>query len=256
MYNLSLEIASLATNELVMPINRAVFPGYAKLAKTLAVLRAGYLEVLAAIAMFILPAGVGVALTADLFVPVIFGPNWTGAIPVVQLLAISSTLVALQTNNGHIFLALEMPRTVTVLAAISATIFIPRTIWLTRENGATGAAWGNLAAVLLMLPINLTILFRKLELELFQFLRPIWKPLVSTLGMVGTVLYIKHYILVQLLFLGTMAQLFLVCIAGAMAYAVFIGLLWQLSGRPAGAERYVVNRLADYRSRVMARVSA
>ncbi len=255
MYNLSLEIASLPTNELVMPINRAVFPGYAKLAKTLAVLRAGYLEVLAAIAMFILPAGVGVALTADFFVPVILGPNWSGLIPVVQLLAISSTLVALQTNNGNIYLALGSPRTLTALALLSVTIFVPLVIWLTRENGATGAAWGNLAAVLLMLPINLSVLFRKLELKAPQFLRAIWRPLVSTLGMVGVVLYIKHSILVHWLFLGTMAQLLLVCIAGAVAYSVFIGLLWQLSGRPAGAERYVVNRLAHYRSRRMAGTS-
>ncbi|MGH8658849.1 MAG: oligosaccharide flippase family protein, partial [Gammaproteobacteria bacterium] len=255
-YNLSLEIASLPTGELVMPINRAVFPGYAKLASTPAALRAGYLEVLATIAMFVLPAGVGVALTADLFVPVILGPNWAGAIPMVQLLAISSALVALQSNNGNIYLALGSPRTLTVLALLSVTIFVTLVISFARDNGAVGAALGNVIAVLLMLPINLSVLCKKLELKPPQYLHAIWRPFVSTLGMVGIVLYIKHYILAQLTFLGTMAQLLFLCIAGAIAYAVLVGLLWHLSGRPAGAERYIVNRLADYRLKLVAEVSA
>jgi hypothetical protein len=77
-FNVSYELASLPSTELIAPINRAVFPAYAKLAKeSPEALRVEYLSVIAMIMLIAAPAVLGLAAVAPLLVPVMLGPNWS-----------------------------------------------------------------------------------------------------------------------------------------------------------------------------------
>lgn len=75
-FNMSYEISNMPTTELVAPINRAVFPGYAKLKHDLQSMRAGYLKVVGIIALIALPAAAGIGVVAPLLVPVWLGDKW------------------------------------------------------------------------------------------------------------------------------------------------------------------------------------
>ncbi len=94
-FNMSYEISNMPTTELVAPINRAVFPGYAKLKHDLQSMRAGYLKVVGIIALIALPAAAGIGVVAPLLVPVWLGDKWIKSIPLMQVLAFSGGLVYL-----------------------------------------------------------------------------------------------------------------------------------------------------------------
>src|SRR5262249_17482365 len=82
-YNLSFEISNMPTSELAAPINRAVLPGYSKMHRETGSISASYLEVIALIALFSVPAGAGIAAVADPFVNVVLGAKWLDTIPLI-----------------------------------------------------------------------------------------------------------------------------------------------------------------------------
>src|SRR5690606_13728600 len=61
MFTVAYEISTLPTTELVAPINRAVFPGYSRISNDLKLLRQSYLDVVGVIALFALPAALGIS---------------------------------------------------------------------------------------------------------------------------------------------------------------------------------------------------
>lgn len=111
-YSIAYEISSLPTSELVAPINRPAFPGYSRLAQDPDGLRSSFLSVISMITLFAMPAGVGIAVVADLLVPAVLGQNWLAATPLIQVLALYDTIVAVQTNINYVYLAVGRPRTV------------------------------------------------------------------------------------------------------------------------------------------------
>ncbi len=110
LFSLSYEISNLPTSDLIAPINRAIFPGYAQKAVDLGALRRMYLEVIGLIALLAVPAGVGIAAVAELMVPVVLGPKWVDAVPAMTALSFYGVLLALKSNNHYVYLALGRPR--------------------------------------------------------------------------------------------------------------------------------------------------
>jgi lipopolysaccharide exporter len=88
-FSMSSQIANMASQELIAPIKQALFPGYAKLAHDIALLKKAFLDVYGILVLLALPAAIGIGLTAEFFVPLLLGPKWHGAVPVIEILVIS-----------------------------------------------------------------------------------------------------------------------------------------------------------------------
>ncbi len=144
LYGMGYEISNLPTTELIAPINRAVFPGYAQTATDLSGLRRAYLSVISMILMLALPSAAGIAAIAPLMVPVILGPKWLQAIPVIKILAFYGAAMAVQTNMASVFLALAKPRVLTILAAANAAALLPALLVLTFSCGRDRSGLGIL----------------------------------------------------------------------------------------------------------------
>ena len=80
-FSLSYEISNLPTTELSAPINRATFPGYARLASAPDELRKQFLNVISMIALVTMPAAFGVAAVAESLVPTLLGAKWSSVSP-------------------------------------------------------------------------------------------------------------------------------------------------------------------------------
>ncbi len=78
----------MPTTELLFPIMRAVFPGYAAVASDRATLARTFLGVQGTIVMLTLPAAVAIMILADPIVRLLLGPNWLEAIPLIQVLGL------------------------------------------------------------------------------------------------------------------------------------------------------------------------
>lgn len=241
LYTVASEVASLPTTELVAPINRAVYPGYARTSANLEDLRRAYLKVISIIVMLALPAAAGIAVTAELIVPVVLGENWLGAIPLMQILAIYGAVIAIQTNIAAVYLALAKPQILTMLAVVNLVVLLPLLVVLAGAAGAVGAAWAYLGTACVVAPINFFVLFRSLQLKLSAFAEVVWRPLLATLFMVAIVRVWSGQTAVWLGESMLVARLLSAVLLGAIGYGACVLLLWTLSSRPAGAERHILS---------------
>ncbi|GAB3433962.1 lipopolysaccharide biosynthesis protein [Massilia solisilvae] len=244
-YSIASEISSLPTTELVAPVNRAAFPGYAKAAGNLAALRASFLNVVSSIAMVALPAGVSILVVADLLVPAALGWKWQSAVPIIQILAIYGVIEAVQNNIGYVYLALGRTTLITWTAglqfALLVSLLIPGILWF----GVLGAAGAFLVTMILMIPVNQYLIARCLGLSALQFVRHVMRPLVASSVMGAVVLLLKDALQPRPVTLDYVMALLLCVAAGALVYAGSLYALWRWAGRPSGPEGYAFARLED-----------
>ncbi|HZF14460.1 MAG TPA: lipopolysaccharide biosynthesis protein [Steroidobacteraceae bacterium] len=239
LYNVGYEIANLPTTELVAPINRAAFPGYAKVAADAEGLRKGFLDVIAVVTLFAIPAGIGLAAVAPIACQVLLGPNWLGAIPIIEIVAIQGAITALQSNGFAVYLALGRADLATRITAGYVIMLLPLSAALTASKGITGAAIACLVTAAVFAPVNYFVLLRKLDLPVSRFLAVIWRPASAACVMFYATRAVTA--LLAPVVPGLIALLLSVA-CGAIVYIACVALCWRLAGSPAGSERAVIER--------------
>jgi len=129
-------------------------------------------------------------------------------------------------------------------------LLIPALIFMTQRHGVIGAAWASFGVALVMIPVNYVFIFRALGIRTSQVLREIWRPILSTSVMTAGVQWFVAG-LADTSHLGVQVAHLLCAIAiGVAIYPVVSWVLWQLSGRPPGAEQHAL----DYLLRVLQRL--
>src|SRR5699024_7288032 len=94
-------------NNLIMQIktefsqtfSMVLLPLYTELKETLTSLRNTYLSITSYTALISAPVLVGISLTADMFIPLIFGEKWADSVIVVQVLSIATIIPVVTANN-------------------------------------------------------------------------------------------------------------------------------------------------------------
>lgn len=238
-YNLGYEIAHLPTTELAAPVNRAVFPGYTRMAGTPGSLRAGFLAVVASIALIAIPAAVGVAALAEELVHVLLGQQWLECIPIIQILSIQGLFAALQSNAGYIFIATGRPSTSTRLATLRLAILMPTLFIGTTFGGSIGAAWAVLGTMLLILPFSYAAIFKSLRLRPKDYGPILWRPLVGAGGMLLAITVWRQWLDSVAPSSSHSATLLTSIFIGFTSYVAATFLLWHVAGRPVGPESHV-----------------
>ena len=242
-YGISAEISMLPSNEMVAPINRAAFPGYAKAAHDMDKLRDSFLKVIASIALIALPAGIGIVSVAELLVPAALGWKWLDAIPIIQILAIYGVIKALQTNISYIYLVLGKTRRITMIMSIQALIQISALVPAVYYYGTLGAAWSSLGTAILLIPLNQYLVAQCLNLSATRFCRELIRPLTASLVMMAVVVAIKSQLVLRHETLDYVLALLLCAASGALVYVTAMYLLWRIAGRPEGAEEFTFRRV-------------
>lgn len=237
-YSISVEIAHLPSNELVAPVNRAAFPGYAKVAHDLPALRASFLKVIGAIAMVSIPSGAGIIMVADLLVPAALGWKWASAIPVIQLLAVYGVIKAVQTNISYIYLALGHVKRITIISCIQVSFMLVVLIPSAMEWGVMGAAGAYVATGVLMIPINQVLVARCLDLNGSTFMRELVRPLAAASIMALAILALKSQLVLRHETLDYVLALLLCVAVGALVYVMVLYVLWRLFAQNGGIERH------------------
>lgn len=236
-FNVSFEVSNLPTSELIAPINRAVFPGYARKSTDVTDLRQGYLNVISVIAAFGMPAAFGIAATSQWFVPLLLGDQWLEAAPLISILAFYGILAAMITNAHYVYLALGKPHVAAYLGIGQISLLLSMLAFLVIGYGATGAAYAYLGSQVIFTPFSFAVLFRIIGINARDLLHVIWRPAVSAASM---------YIIVRL---GTPAfgsepfgnvtgviHLLAAVAIGITSYLSCLYILWTLSARPLGTE--------------------
>jgi O-antigen/teichoic acid export membrane protein len=227
--------------ELVSPINRAAFPGYAKISHNVPRLQQGFLKMLAAIALVVIPAGVGVALVAEPAVHVMLGERWLQAVPAIQLLSLYGCLGGLQGNANAVYMAIGKPRLQSSMLIVFVAVLLPAVLILTPVYGHIGAAMAYMLAGLVAVPYNLLNICKCLSMPGRRLLETLWRPVVGTVFMAGVVALMLFLLPWDASWTGQMVKMVACSVTGVAVYIVVVIGTWHLVGQPDGAERWALD---------------
>jgi O-antigen/teichoic acid export membrane protein len=239
LYSAAYEISNLPTSELVAPLNRAIFPGYAKLASDMPQLRRGFLSVVSVIAACAFPISAGMVVTAALLVPVLLGRAWMDTVPLIHLLVLYGLLVALQANTSSVYLALGRPNILTIVFGWNTLALVLALLWMVPHQGVVGAARAVVVVASLAMPLNYFLVLRLLDLSVWRLCAVMWRPAVAAAVMAVVLRFMIDHWSIQ----GNVLGLAESVLTGAIVYAVLLLTLWLCSGRPSGPEQIAISAL-------------
>jgi lipopolysaccharide exporter len=235
-YSVGAEVAALPTTELVEPLGRAAFSGFAAGRQEKAAPGETFLRLIGSAALLTLPAGIGLSLVAAPLVAVAFGPGWEQAVPVLRILSLSFTVMVF----GHLSLLLLSAHALlgrlVGITLVGAAVRIGMLAVLIPAYGLPGAAAGAAMGVLTEQILTVGTALRRFGVEVGDLLRAVWRPAVAALAMAGALAWSG---------LGWRDEDGILLLAeavgvGSLAYVVVLLGCWMAAGRPAGAERDVL----------------
>ncbi|MDH3659276.1 MAG: lipopolysaccharide biosynthesis protein [Alphaproteobacteria bacterium] len=168
-----------------------------------------------------LPIFFGLALIADLAIPMAFGWDWTGSIEPFRILCLFSIFYAMSLIANQILLSAGHASTVFRLSVMNALLFATAVGFAAPHGIKVTAVAGGLANAL-CLPLYFYVLRQKLRIDLAQVgadLLPIW---TAATAMAVAVLAARFYLL------NALDQLLTLGLAILLGALVFAGVIWLL----------------------------
>jgi len=241
-YTLGREIADVPLTEISAPANRALGPGIAKLQQEPKRLAQALTQALGAVAIAACPLGLGLAAVSPAAVPLLLGKGWSAAVPIVQLLALSSLVGALRGILGYALTITGRYRSVATLQWVRALALVIAGIPAAFLAGPLGmaAAFG----VSELATCGLQAIYYRRYMPDFtpsSLLAAIKRPVLASLTMLVIVIALQRLSLPSLL-----AQLSLEVTGGALVYAAVLLGLWRFSGRPKGPESVLLSQVQSF----------
>jgi len=244
-YTAAREIARVPSYDVAAPVNRAVFPGYVKLAADRSELRAAYLRVTSIILLFVIPAATGLSVLAHHAVLILLGDPWLTAAPLVQLLAISGALGVLVSTGHHVNLAVGMSRSTTLVLIASLAISLPTMLVLVPHYGAAGAAMAALAASIVIAPFNLVVLARAIAIRPRDIVQIAWRPVVGSLAMAAALVWAQRALPIATTMPAHLGWAAVLVLGGALVYAAVVVSAWAVRRDAGSAESWLLRQLLD-----------
>lgn len=242
-YNVSNEFASIPSSEMGAPINRALLPGFAKLAGDGQAISRAFINAAGMVALIAIPAAAGIFAVAPFLVPVVLGAKWLDGVPVMEVLSVNSAILVFHGTIVTTLVATGNPLATTRTNAFFVVVLLIGMFLLTGPLGPLGAAYAVLIASVICTPIFVFQLGKYAFVKAGDFSRVVLRPLIASILMVAAVrLALPDYVPGMS---ASRAGLMLACgvALGGAAYAVGMFLLWALMGRPEGSEWQVFSRL-------------
>jgi O-antigen/teichoic acid export membrane protein len=246
-YNVSYEIATMPTTALSAPINRALLPGFARIASDPEAMSAAYRNAIGMLSLIALPAAAGIFAVAPYLVPVALGHKWLAGVPLMEILAFNGGLLLIHSSICTALIAVGHPDRVVKTNAVYVVMLLGLLALLVPRLGLPGAAYAALTTSVLCTPVYLWQVRRTVGILPSEFLRAVIRPVAAAMAMALVVRLIVPEWTEQMASMTALAWLIAGVLIGVMTYVGAMLLLWRLAGRPDGAERVV---LAQARQRL------
>ncbi len=245
-FNVATEISSLPATELIAPLNRAVYPAYARLATRPEELTRRFIEVFGLIALIAFPVSFGIVSVAEPMVRVMLGQQWMEAVPLIRIIALSGLVGALQSNMYLVILALGKPKVNTLLGSILLIFTLPTIVYASLQYGIIGAAWAHFGISGLFGLTGISLVFSRItQIKIKLLLNLLMRPLLSAALMASALLMIDKWLLAGPEESMAITRLLILVPAGAIIYLGTILSLWLLAGRPNSAEGILLKILKE-----------
>jgi PST family polysaccharide transporter len=194
------------------------FSAFASVQHDLERLGAGLAQANRYVALVCFPVTIGVAVSAPLLVPVVFGDRWLPAVHTVEILSLAGPCLSVTSLDNALFHALGRPSWTLRLGVVDLALAIPAFV-IGSHFGIVGVATGVVIAGYVLVAVQLWARSRALGQTVGAQLRPMLPIAVATAVMAVAALAAREIVTGQL---GDVAALAVVVAVGAV---VFIGCL-------------------------------
>lgn len=254
LYNVGEQLANMPLGEFLPVVNRALFPGLLRFKDHAENLRRNALDVVGILAGLSLPTAVGFAFVAPEAVHILYGAQWTEAIPLVEAISIGAGIQTIA-SAVTISTGLALGRTELLFARslVFACVRVPAFIIGTWLYGLEGAAGGYLAGCCVMMVSNVAVLCRMLRANVLDILGRLWRSLAAVGVMAGALFGLEAAMTAAGPGLGAPALLLAKVAVGAGAYAGARLVIWRLAGKPESIEVRALELIGAIKARVAAR---
>jgi O-antigen/teichoic acid export membrane protein len=245
-YTMGEEIATLPTSELLAPLGRVMFPSFAAVRDSPAELLRLVSLAQAVQTLFAIPLSIGVVLVADDAVPLLLGDQWIAAVPIAQILALTGVASALGHSPTYMMIATGRMRVIGWYTWAKLVLLVLLLLLVFRDASPEKIAIAGLCTAAAGLVVVQAIAWRLLPgLGGRRFWSQTWRPVVSAALMAVAVVAVSTVLEDA----GRTPRLVAGIASGAVAYVLAVLAFWTMSGRPPGAESYLLERVVTRRVR-------
>lgn len=239
-YQISYEIAIMPTTELSAPLNRALLPGFARMAHDAELMRAAYRTAMGMLALVAVPAAAGIYAMAPYIVATLLGPKWMAATRLMEILAFNGGLLLFHSSICTVLIATGHPDRVMKTNGLYVVMLLGLFALLIPAFGLNGAAVAALVTSIVFTPVYLFQVRRSVGVPPSVFLGAAYRPVIAAFAMVGLVRWLLPEWTPSMSHATSLGWTIGGVVIGIVAYSVAVLLLWLSAGRPAGAENELI----------------
>ncbi len=231
------EIAGLPNSEIIAPLCRALFSGFVAERREGSDGSETMLRVLAMLALVTFPLSVGLSLVAYPIVKLGFGNDWLGAVPLIQVLAVSATINLFNAIGETLFSAHAWLRTILSMTAVATGLRLLLLLLLIPHYGLIGGALAGALMGLFQEAIYMATAMRRLKLRFRVIISSIRRPAVAVVVMAAVLVFTGFGWTKQNGGVGDLGlSLAEAVVLGTVVYSASLIAQWYVEGRPAGPE--------------------
>jgi O-antigen/teichoic acid export membrane protein len=240
-FSLANDLSYLPEQALIKPIVRPLISAFALIRGDRERLAAAYLTTATVVLSIGTPVLLSLSLLADPAVRLVLGGKWIASIPILQWLSLSLIPPLFTSPYASLAMATGQPKGVLHQAAAEAVNKLPLML--------LGAAWFGIAGAIVARGVSATItagvvlvLAQRLTgTPVLRQLAAAWRTAAGALVLVAVLLLLRSLLASETgLALG--AGLAGVGMLGLAGYAMTMGVLWWMAGKPVGLERMLHDR--------------
>lgn len=250
-YTLAKEISDIPGTDLLAPINRVLFPAFARARDNLRELTRLLVAAQSVQVLVTFPACVGFVMTAREFVPVALGEKWIFIIPFIQVLALSNIIQSISSSANYVLTVVGQIRLLALTSWIQICLFgLGLLVWRDRLSPEL-IAHLRFGAIVMTFGVSYYLLLKHVPgISLLQMLKGVIRPALGCAAIVLALLGVDDVLHVQ-----TWLLLLVKVVTGVIVYCGVVLLLWLAAGRPEGAESFFLNKFKRNKPQLAAAAS-
>jgi lipopolysaccharide exporter len=253
LFSAAYEIAILPITEIIQPIGRVLFSGISAAHHSGMEVGIAASRSIGAVTFLLLPAAIGISLTAAPLIYLTLGSAWITGYPLVQIIAPWAVCIILSSIGSTSLVVLGTPRVVTFATTGLAVLRPIALVFGLTGGGLRGVAWGIAFCYLVEGALYVIALTRLTSFRLWPVLRDLWRSLASVAVMIAVVVGLGlGWSLPPASTSAAFSQLLLGTLVGVATYTGCVFTLWSFCGYPEGPEALIFT-LALPRLRAAAR---
>jgi O-antigen/teichoic acid export membrane protein len=222
-YRIGFNIARWPSANITGSLTHVMYPTFSNLQDNRGELKRIYLKIIKHISLISFPMGIGIAITAPQFVPVLLGEKWIAAIPVIQILSIAGILGSIGRVMPQLCRAIGRPEIYLKFSLVRLVIAIPVYL-LVVQFGIIALCFAQLTLFCTFVPTSLFIGTRVLKIKYSQIIGALWLSVVCALG-TGVISFVLMNALVSVKAVSDVTALALIVALFLLLYVNFIYLV-------------------------------